>query len=90
MPILGGVGRLQFEVALERMETEFGVLVNHDETNWKLARKTDEVSADEIREKNLAELRTRTDGVVFALFTSQFQHDRLVREKPHLTLDHMV
>ena len=72
MPILGGVGRLQFEVALERMETEFGVQVNHDETSWKLARKTDEASAEEIREKSLAELRTRTDGVVFALVTSQF------------------
>ena len=90
MPILGGVGRLQFEVALERMETEFGVQVNYDETDWKLARKTDEESAEEIRDNRLAELRTRTDGVQFALFTSQFQHDRLVREKPHLTLDHMV
>ena len=90
MPILGGVGRLQFEVATERMETEFNVKVNVDETDWKLARRTDEESAREMREGRLAELRTRSDGVLFALFTSQFQHDRLARDKPHLTLDRMV
>ncbi|MGK2933023.1 MAG: peptide chain release factor 3 [Solirubrobacterales bacterium] len=90
MPLLGGVGRLQVEVATERMETEFNVQVKVDETDWKLARRTDEESAREMREGRLAELRTRSDGVLFALVTSQFQHDRLVRDKPHLTLDHMV
>ena len=90
MPILGGVGRLQFEVALERMETEFGVAVKFDETDWKVARRTDESSAEVIRAGNLAELRTRSDGVLFALFPSQFQLDRLERAKPELLLDHMV
>jgi len=90
MPILGGVGRLQFDVALERMETEFGVKVRFDETDWKVARRTDEDSAEVIRAGNLAELRTRSDGVLFALFPSQFQLDRLVAAKPELLLDHMV
>ena len=90
MPILGAVGRLQFEVALERMSTEFGVEVLSDETNWKLARRTDEAGADEIRKAGLAEVRTRTDGMVFALFTSKFQVERLERDKPDLRLDRLV
>lgn len=90
MPIFGGVGRLQFEVAIERMETEFGVKVKTDETDWKVARRTDEASAEEIRKGSLAEIRTRSDGVLFALFKGQFQLDRLAAAKPELTLDHMV
>jgi peptide chain release factor 3 len=90
MPVLGAVGRLQFEVAIERMATEFGVEVLSDETNWKLARRTDGPGAEQIREQGLAEVRTRTDGMVFALFTSQFQVDRLERERPGIRLDRLV
>jgi len=90
MPIFGGVGRLQFEVAIERMDTEFGVKVKTDETEWKVARRTDESSAEEIRKGNLAEIRTRSDGVLFALFKGQFQLDRLIQNKPDLVLEHMV
>ena len=90
MPVLGAVGRLQFEVAIERMKTEFGVDVLVDETSWKLARRTDEAGAEAIRAGNLADVRTRTDGIIFALFTSQFQADRLERDHPEMTLERMV
>ena len=90
MPVLGAVGRLQFEVAIERMSTEFGVEVLSDETNWKLARRTDEGGAEEIRQGGFAEVRTRTDGMIFALFTNQFQVDRLERDRPELRLDRLV
>jgi peptide chain release factor 3 len=90
MPVLGAVGRLQFEVAIERMKTEFGVDVLVDETSWKLARRTDDDGAAIIGDRNLAELRTRTDGTVFALFTSQFQAERLEREHPEILLDRMA
>jgi peptide chain release factor 3 len=90
MPILGAVGRLQFEVATERMATEFGVEVLSDETRWKVARRTDEKGAEEITKGGLADVRTRTDGMVFALFTNQFQVDRLEREKPEIRLDRLV
>jgi peptide chain release factor 3 len=90
MPVLGAVGRLQFEVAIERMKTEFGVEVLVDETSWKLARRTDTAGAEAIRTGNLTEIRTRTDGVEFALFSSQFQVDRLEREHPEILLDRMV
>ncbi len=90
MPVLGAVGRLQFEVAIERMSTEFGVEVLSDETNWKLARRTDEQGAEEIRQGGFAEVRTRTDGMIFALFTNQFQVDRLERDRPELRLDRLV
>jgi peptide chain release factor 3 len=90
MPILGAVGRLQFDVATERMSTEFGVEVLSDETNWKLARRTDEAGAEEIRTSGLAEVRTRSDGMIFALFTSQFQVERLERDRPGLRLDRLV
>lgn len=90
MPVLGAVGRLQFEVAIERMSTEFGVEVLSDETRWKLARRTDEEGADEIIRGGLADIRTRTDGMIFALFTNQFQVDRLERDRPGLRLDRLV
>jgi len=90
MPVLGAVGRLQFEVAIERMKTEFGVDVLVDETEWKLARRTDEAGAEAIRNGNLADVRTRTDGITFALFRSQFQAERLEREHPEITLDRLV
>jgi peptide chain release factor 3 len=90
MPILGAVGRLQFEVATERMATEFGVEVLSDETRWKVARRTDEEGAAEIIRDGLADVRTRTDGMVFALFTNQFQVERLERDKPEIRLDRLV
>lgn len=90
MPILGAVGRLQFEVAIERMSTEFGVEVLTDETRWKLARRTDEKSAAAIQKGGLADVRTRTDGMIFALFANQFQVERLERDKPDLKLDRLV
>ena len=90
MPVLGAVGRLQFEVAIERMKTEFGVEVLADETSWKLARRTDEEGAATITAKNLADVRTRTDGTIFALFTSPFQAERLEREYPDMRLDRTV
>jgi peptide chain release factor 3 len=90
MPILGAVGQLQFEVAIERMSTEFGVEVLSDQTRWKLARRTDEESAEVITRGGLADVRTRTDGMVFALFANQFQVERLERDKPELRLDRLV
>jgi peptide subunit release factor RF-3 len=72
------------------MKTEFGVDVLVDETSWKLARRTDDDGAAIIGDRNLAELRTRTDGTVFALFTSQFQAERLEREHPEILLDRMA
>lgn len=87
MPILGGVGRLQFDVALERMETEFGVKVKYDETKWEVARRTDDEGAKEIRSKGLADVRTRTDGVMFALLENEFRLIRLQQNHPDLTLD---
>lgn len=90
MPILGGVGRLQFDVAIERMETEFGVKVKFDETNWNLARRTDEAGAEKITSGNLAEVRTRSDGMLFALFESKFQLGRLEANHPDLVLDKSI
>jgi peptide chain release factor 3 len=90
MPVLGAVGRLQFEVAIERMKSEFGVDALVDETSWKLARRTDQDGAATIAGKNLADIRTRTDGTIFALFTSTFQAERLEREYPEMRLDRMM
>ena len=84
------VGQLQFEVAIERMSTEFWVEVLSDQTRWKLARRTDEESAEVITRGGLADVRTRTDGMVFALFANQFQVERLERDKPELRLDRLV
>ena len=41
-PVLAAVGPLQFEVAVARLQHEFGVEVGLDPTNWTLARRTDD------------------------------------------------
>ena len=48
-PVLAGVGPLQFEVAVDRLQREFGVTVGLDPTPWTVARRTDAEGADVLR-----------------------------------------
>ncbi len=67
-PVLGGVGPLQFDVAIDRLRNEFGVSVGVDPTPWKVARRTD---ADSVpgavahgRRRRPASQRRGADGAV--------------------------
>ena len=89
-PVLAGIGPLQFEVATDRLQREFGVAVTLAPTNWTVARRTDAEGADVLRASTHADVLYRSDGTHMALFTSDFMLDRFERLHPGITLDRML
>jgi peptide chain release factor 3 len=89
-PVLGGVGPLQFDVAVERLQHEFGVPVGLDATPWKLARRTDAAGAEAVRASRRAELLHRTDGTLLALFTSDVMLEHFRRDHPGVSLERLL
>ena len=89
-PVLAAVGPMQFEVAKHRLENEFGVPVRLSPTEYKVARLTDEAGEAFLSGSWEADVLHRSDGVLFALFRSPYQLERLERERPELRLDHIV
>ncbi|MEZ5142489.1 MAG: peptide chain release factor 3 [Acidimicrobiales bacterium] len=89
-PVLAAVGPMQFEVAVHRLENEFGAPVELSPTNFRVARRTDEASAEALRAMRGVRLLERSDGTMLALFESQYWVDRLEQEHPDLVLDRLV
>jgi peptide chain release factor 3 len=85
-PVLGAVGPLQFEVAVERMRAEFGVEIV-DARDYTLARRTDHAGADVVRTARGPSLLHRSDSPAMALFTSLFTLERFTREHPEVRLE---
>jgi peptide chain release factor 3 len=89
-PVLGGVGPLQFDVAVDRLRHEFGVDVALDTTPWKLARRTDAAGAEAARRSSRAELLHRTDGTLLLLFTSEVMLRHFERDNPGVRLEKLL
>ena len=89
-PILAAVGPMQFEVATHRLENEFGAPVELSMTNYSVARLTDEESMPELRAMQGVDVLARSDGTLLALFESPYWLERLLSERPELTLDKLV
>jgi peptide chain release factor 3 len=89
-PVLGGVGPLQFDVAVDRLEREFGASVGLDATPWKVARRTDRAGADVLRGTGRGDVLFRTDGTPLALFTSEWRLERFAQDHPDVTLDRLL
>lgn len=89
-PMLAAVGPMQFEVAVHRLENEFGAPVELSHTNYKLARRTDEASAPALRAMSGVTVLERSDGALLALFESPYWLQRVESEQSHLTLDRLV
>src|SRR5690606_32540490 len=89
-PIFAAVGPLQFEVAVHRLENEFGAPVELSPTSYRLARRTDETSAGSLRGMRGVRVVSRADGTVLALFESPYWVERLEQEHPDLVLDRLV
>jgi peptide chain release factor 3 len=90
MPVLAGVGPLQFEVAVDRLQREFGATVALDPTPWNVARRTDRAGAEVVRANSHADVLVRSDGTELALFTSEFMLDRFARAHPEVLLERML
>ncbi|MDW5595550.1 peptide chain release factor 3 [Conexibacter stalactiti] len=90
VPVLAGVGRLQFDVAVNRMENEFNARVRLEEAPWNVARRTEPGDVPTIREATGSEVLVRADGTHLAVFRSEFVLQRLERDHPELTLDRLL
>ena len=81
---------MQFEVATDRLENEFGAPVEFNPTAYRVARLTDAESEPVLRAMSGVTVLRRADGVRYALFESPYWLDRVEREQPELTLDRML
>lgn len=89
-PMLAAVGPMQFEVAVHRLETEFGAPVELSPTAYSVALRTDESTAKELRAMRGVAVMHRADGTLLALFESRFWMERLKADQPELTLEPLV
>ena len=89
-PVLAAVGPMQFDVAVHRLENEFGAPVELSPTSYSVARRTDLDSADALRAMRGVDVLGRSDGTLIALFESRFWLDRLVAEQPELVLEPLM
>ena len=89
-PMLAAVGPMQFEVAVHRLENEFGAPVELSPTGYKVARRTDAESADALRSMTGVTVLERSDGALLALFESPYWLQRVEGEQPELTLERLV
>jgi peptide chain release factor 3 len=90
LPMLAAVGQMQFEVAVHRLETEFGAPVELTPTGYSVARLTDEPSAPSLRGMSGVRVLQRADGALLALFESPFWLARVEADQPELRLDRLV
>ena len=89
-PVLAAVGRMQFDVAVHRLEHEFGAVVELSPTPYKVCRRTDAESADRLRRMTGVRVMAREDGTLLALFDSPYWLERVVLDHPELTLTPIV
>jgi peptide chain release factor 3 len=89
-PMLAAVGPMQFEVAVHRLENEFGAPVELSTTGYTVARRTDEASAPALRSMRGVTVLARSDGALLALFESPYWLQRVETEQPELTLTRLV
>jgi peptide chain release factor 3 len=89
-PVLAAVGPMQFEVAVHRLENEFGAPVELSPTGYTVARRTDEASAAALRSMRGVDVLGRSDGTLIAVFESRYWLDRLAADQPELLLEPLV
>jgi peptide chain release factor 3 len=89
-PVLAAVGPMQFEVAVHRLENEFGAPVELSTTGYRVARRTDASSAGPLRAMSGVTVLSRADGTMLALFESPYWLERVESEQPGLRLERLV
>jgi peptide chain release factor 3 len=89
-PILAAVGPLQYEVAVHRLENEYGAKVLLSPTPFSVARRTDAAGAQVLAKSRDVDVLSRSDGTLLALFHNQYRLDATVRNHPDVLLDTIV
>jgi peptide chain release factor 3 len=83
-PIVGVVGELQLEVAVERLTNEFRCRVERHAAAWEACRAIDSRDADRVPAWRNLEVVSDASGRTLVLATSSFVFERLDREVPDL------
>src|SRR3954463_10914570 len=91
VPVLAGVGPMQFEVAVERLKTEFGAEVSTQLLPWKAARRTDDEGAAKVlADSGHTDVFVRDDGTQLAVFPNRFVLDRFAQRNPTVRLERLI
>lgn len=85
-PVLAAVGQLQFDVFADRLANEFNAPIEVLSAPYESIRSTDAASAHRLRSIGGIRIMERSDGVMVALFESQYRLARLLVDEPELTL----
>ena len=89
--MLAGVGPMQFEVAVERLKTEFGAEVRIEMLPWKAARRTDDEGAEKVlADTGHTDVFTRDDGTRLAVFPNRFVMERFALRNPNVRLERLI
>jgi len=89
-PLLAAVGQLQFDVAVWRLEHEFGAPVRLRTASYESARATDDASVPKLRTLRDVSVYYRSDDVPMALFRSRWVAERVAADHPEVTLDQVL
>lgn len=89
-PLFAAVGQLQFEVAKQRMDDEYGAPVELTSTPFVAARITDRGGQEALRSVRGVEVVERADGTLLALFETVFRIGQIVEEFPDVCLERMM
>jgi peptide chain release factor 3 len=89
-PVFAAVGPMQLEVAMWRLENEFGAPTEILPTSYTVARKTDAGSEAGLRTLPGVDVLARADGTLYALFESPYWLARIEAEHPEFTLERLV
>ena len=90
VPIAAAVGQMQFEVLQHRMEHEFGAVVHLSYLPYKVACRTDAETAKELAAYRSSRVLTRDDGMLLALFESEYFLTRLRNDHPEWCLESVM
>jgi peptide chain release factor 3 len=91
VPILGGVGPMQFEVAVERLRHEFGADVRVQPLPWQAARVTDaDGAAAVLADPVSSDVFARADGTQLAVFANRFVLARFAERHPGVRLERLI
>jgi peptide chain release factor 3 len=89
-PVFAAVGPMQYEVAVHRLETEYGAKVELSPTPFTVARRTDAAGAAVLAGARDVDVLERQDGTLLALFRNIHRLEATVRDHPEVLLDPIV
>ena len=91
VPVLGGLGPMQFEVTVERLRGEFGTDVRIEPLPWQAARVTDaDGAATVLADAVNSDVLVRSDGTQLAVFPNRFVLERFAARHPGTRLDRIM